>query len=297
MLNHQLDEIRRLQLECEQYDGIQLKLNWEMLKTRNSKETNDFFHYEKGELTGYLALYGFGSKIEICGMVKPDNRRKGIFSNLFQEALKEITDRRCKEVLLNAPAASPSAKGFLQTTASSFSITEYQMKWNGTEPMELDHSVSLIPADPSDKDLEIELDVQGFGLAREDAEDHYQRVTRDEANQFYIILSNTHKVGKMRVSHDDGEAWIYGFAILPEFQAKGIGRNALKWIIKQEHSKGYPIFLEVEAQNSNALKLYESCGFRSFHAQDYYQLDIQAALSHEKRMRLAHRRTDSVVFD
>lgn len=282
MLNKdQLNDIRKLQLDCEQYEDIQLKLNWDMLKTRSNEETNDFFHYEKGELAGYLALYGFGSKIEVCGMVKPDFRRNGIFFGLFQEALKEITKRRCQEVLLNAPASSQSAKGFLRTTSSRFSISEYQMKWNGEEPMEIGQSVSLVPAAASDEELEIELDVRSFGLSREDAKDHYQRMhmARDEKNQFYIILSNEQKVGKMRVSHEDGEAWIYGFAILPEYQAKGIGRNALKWIIKQEHSKGYPIFLEVEAQNSHALKLYESCGFRSFHAQDYYQLDIQAAMA------------------
>jgi ribosomal protein S18 acetylase RimI-like enzyme len=282
MLNKdQLNEIRNLQLECEQYEGIQLKLNWEMLKARSNEETNDFFHYEKGELAGYLALYGFGSKIEVCGMVKPNFRRKGIFSGLFQEALKEIAERRCQEVLLNAPESSQSAKGFLPTTSSSFSISEYQMKWNGEGPMESEKSVSLVPATASDEELEIELDVRSFGLSKDDAEDHYLSIHmgRDENNQFYIILLNNQKVGKMRVSHEDGEAWIYGFAILPEYQAKGIGRNALKWIIKQEHSKGFPIFLEVEAQNSHALKLYESCGFRSFHAQDYYQLDIQASLA------------------
>ena len=39
-----------------------------------------------------------------------------------------------------------------------------------------------------------------------------------------------------------------------------------------EYRNGYDVFLDVEAKNSNALKLYESCGFRTFQAQEYYTL-------------------------
>jgi ribosomal protein S18 acetylase RimI-like enzyme len=38
-----------------------------------------------------------------------------------------------------------------------------------------------------------------------------------------------------------------------------------------ERQKGLPVFLEVEAENAHALKLYEVCGFKSYHSQDYYQ--------------------------
>ncbi|MFS0658872.1 hypothetical protein AB1L07_08555 [Niallia alba] len=41
-----------------------------------------------------------------------------------------------------------------------------------------------------------------------------------------------------------------------------------------EEAKGLPIFLEVEAKNARALKLYESCGFKSYHAQDYYEFNM-----------------------
>ena len=86
-----------------------------------------------------------------------------------------------------------------------------------------------------------------------------------------IIEAEGKTAEKMRVSELNGEAWIYGFAIFPELQGKGNGRKALSKVVKMEQQKGLPIFLEVEAKNTHALKLYESCGFRSYHSQDYYR--------------------------
>lgn len=68
----------------------------------------------------------------------------------------------------------------------------------------------------------------------------------------------------------DGEAYIYGFAILPEFQGKGYGGKALRNIVKQQHEAGYSIGLDVEAKNMHALRLYENIGFKTTQGQDYY---------------------------
>jgi ribosomal protein S18 acetylase RimI-like enzyme len=74
----------------------------------------------------------------------------------------------------------------------------------------------------------------------------------------------------MRVAESNGEAWIHGFVVFPELQGKGIGRKALSKVVKMEDRKGLSVFIEVEAKNAHALKLYESCGFRSYLSQDYY---------------------------
>ncbi|PLR69052.1 GNAT family N-acetyltransferase [Bacillus sp. UMB0893] len=262
-------EIQELQRECEAADLIKLKLNWEMLRNRRGNESNDFLHYEDGKLAAFLGVYHFGNKVEICGMVKPEYRRKGIFSNLMNASLASCKERKVREILLNAPANSEAAKGFLKTIPSEFSISEYQMKWSETEAA-YDESVTLRPSAPEDLAVEIMLDVKCFGLLEQEAADHYQSIKREEDQDFHMIEYKNKTVGKMRVSHSNQEAWIYGFAILPEYQGKGIGRKALKNVIRKEHGNGYSIFLEVEAKNAHALKLYESCGFKAFHVQDYY---------------------------
>lgn len=266
---NQLKDIKDLQTICEHVDGIQLKLNWDMLQNREENVKSDIFYYENGKLVGFLALYGFGSKVELCGMVHPDYRRLGIFTNLFTQANELFNARKYEEILLNAPSKSSSAKKFLQSIKSSFAFSEHQMKWEETKLSFID-DVTLRSATSDDLEIEIQLDVICFGFTEEDARDFNQRIRREELQQFYIIEFNGCNVGKVRISHTDGEAWIYGFAIFPEYQGKGIGRKTLMKIIGKEQKEGFPIFLEVEAKNAHALKLYESCGFKAYQSQDYY---------------------------
>ena len=110
----QLMKIKELQKQCEEFDSIQIKLNWVMLENRENDEINNFIHYESGRLVGFLALYNFGNKFELCGMVSPAWRRKGIFTQLFNSALRQLQGSNCSLLLVNAPAESISAKGFLQ---------------------------------------------------------------------------------------------------------------------------------------------------------------------------------------
>jgi ribosomal protein S18 acetylase RimI-like enzyme len=262
----ELFEIKTLQEICEKDGGFDLKLNFDMLKNRTDKQKEDLFHYEDGQLVGFLGTYSFGNKVEICGMVHPDYRRKGIFTKLLELGLGASSNNEIETILLNAPTESLTAKEFLKTVPCTFSIAEYQMKWHPIELLD-DSSVSIRLSE-SDQDWEalIQLEVLGFGLTETEA-----REMKDSGgDQNFIIEAEGKTAGKMRVSDANGEAWIYGFTIYPELRGKGIGRKALSKVVKMENEKGLPVFLEVEARNAHALGLYESCGFRTYHSQDYY---------------------------
>lgn len=267
MKEKQLVEIEELQKVCEQ-GTFSLKLNWDTLRSRVGKVGEDFFHYEGDRLIGYLGIYDFGGKIELCGMVHPDYRRQGIFTKLVEKALVTAKKRDPRAILLNAPADSQSAKGFLAALPCRFDVAEYQMKWQETELTDYE-GVTLRLSTEADKAMEIQLDVDCFGFLQHEAASYYERVKKERLNAFVIVYEDQ-VVGKIRVEESDGESWIYGFAIAPAFQGKGIGRKVLKQVILKQQKKGNPIYLEVEATNPAALKLYESCGFRSYHQQDYY---------------------------
>jgi ribosomal protein S18 acetylase RimI-like enzyme len=271
LTGEELFEIKALQEVCEKEGGFQLKLNFGMLENRDENSKEDFFHYEDGKLVGFLGNYGFGNKVELCGMLHPDYRRRGIFSRLLEMGLKEAKKRNFKTVLLNAPTESQSAKEFLKNIPCTFSFAEYQMKWQKTELSE-DPAVTIRPSfSNEDWEVEIQLDVLCFGFNENEARGFKQMTRENSRDQKLIIEAEGKPGGKMRVSELNGEAWIYGFAVFPELQGKGIGRKALSKVVKMEHQKGLSIFLEVEAKNAHALKLYESCGFRSYHSQDYYK--------------------------
>ncbi|WP_421102972.1 GNAT family N-acetyltransferase [Sporosarcina psychrophila] len=265
----QLIAIKQLQKECEKTDGIQLKLNCEMLREREGRQM-DFFHEEDGELVAYLALFGFGSTVEVCGMVNPRNRRKGHFTELWQQALAPIEQYGFQTILLNTPSLSNTAKGWLASQPYSYAFSEYQMRWS-EQPIEASDEVLIRVAKKSDANLEVKLDVLAFGMDEEDARSHLERIKERQDEQFLMIEADNRTIGKVRINRMDGEAWIYGFAILPEFQGRGYGRKVLRNIVKSEHDAGNQIWLEVEAKNNRALGLYESVGFVKMQGQDYYK--------------------------
>lgn len=275
MLTHEeLAAIKVLQEICEEEGGFHLKLNDDMLNSRDGNEKEDFFHYEDGVLVGFLGTYGFGNKVELCGMVHPDFRRKGIFSKLMKLALDELKKRDFDTILLNAPTASLSAKEFLKTIPCSFAVAEYQMKWQKTELVEDPVITIRSSTTPEDFEAEVKLEVDGFEFTEEEAREFNLKIKENSMDQFLIIEANGQIAGKMRVAEANGEAWIYGFVIFAELRGKGIGRKALSKVVQTEDQKGLSVFLEVEAKNAHALGLYESCGFRSYHSQDYYKYQM-----------------------
>ncbi|QOR67812.1 GNAT family N-acetyltransferase [Cytobacillus suaedae] len=264
----QLQDIESLQKVCESHDNIKLKLNWDMLRSRGSQEPEDFFKYESSLLVGFIGIYGFGDKVELCGMVHPDFRNNGIFTKLFQQAIEVCKNQGYERILLNAPADSASASEFLKKLPCIYSISEYQMKYNHS-PLERSNDVVLRKASSlEDKVTAIELDMMCFGMPEEAATSFNDRIL-DEGTH-YIIEVDGKKVGKIRVYREQGDSWIYSFAVYPEFQGKGIGRKALTLVVLDEANHVENIYLEVEIKNERALGLYESCGFEQFQTQDYY---------------------------
>ncbi|QKE72584.1 GNAT family N-acetyltransferase [Arthrobacter citreus] len=265
----QLIEIKQLQDECEKFEEINLKLNWEMLRNRKNDLKEDFFYYDKDQLAGYLATYYFGEKVEICGMVHPSFRRKGIFSNLLNEALNNLAP--VSTILLNAPEVSKTAKEFIKKQEDcTYSFSEYQMVWKEQELIEFTPIVTFTKAVQLDFAFISRLDVVCFGFEKNDAEKYNQRILNEPDRALYIIEVNNEKIGKLSLLRENNESWIYGFAILPEYQGKGYGKNALLQIIEKENKIGNEIHLEVALENSNAKKLYTGCGFRQYNTQDYY---------------------------
>ncbi|VTR62004.1 putative acetyltransferase [Actinobacillus pleuropneumoniae] len=272
LTTQQLKDIERLQSECELHDHVQLKLNWEMLRERKT-ENLDFFHYEENELVAFLGLYPFGSTVEVCGMVKPAERRKGHFRRLFQLGMEQVRLAGYKKILLNAPAGSDAAKAFLDQLGAEHAFSEHQMKWQEM-PLEDSDDILLRQATLEDYETSVRLSVEAFGLDEEDARAMESHHFADNTGMFMIDV-NEETVGKLRVSRKEGQAWIYGFSILPEHQGRGIGRKALRRIVKEQSSAGYSVHLEVETKNDHALRLYESVGFQAVHAQDYYQYECR----------------------
>lgn len=258
----QLLELIQLQDICESYDNLNLKLNWDLLKTREENEQFDFLHYEDDSLVGFLGVYKIGVEYEICGMIHPQYRRKGIFTALWKQALATINES--EPILLNAPAQSKSAKEWLNTIPCSYAFSEHQMHLENRD-VEVNTLVQLRNATARDMKVLMELNVVGFGEEYDDEEKYRNEI---EEGTVYIIEWNGITVGKIHIQCELDQSWIYGFVVYPQYQGKGYGRSALTQIVRlEEHND---IYIEVATENENALSLYEKCGFVSYQTQDYY---------------------------
>jgi ribosomal protein S18 acetylase RimI-like enzyme len=278
--NRQLQDIQTLQQLCENIDHLSLKLNWEMLRTRKPEDKMDYFHYTEDILTGFLGVYKFGSKLEICGMVHPDYRRKGIFTSLLNEALQDSAVAGYSSLLLNVPAKSLSGERFLLVIPCQYECSEYQMRWYSAH--EEDASFSNGRMNPQQKvmireaihddisDL-IRLDKDGFEMIDEDVLDMAKILADDGLQYMHIIECDGTTVGKINIIPEGNQRWIYAFTIDRAFRGQGIGRRTLQLMIEMQQPNHNELWLEVAVHNPKALKLYESCGFVTQEKQDYYQ--------------------------
>ncbi len=272
-----IKDIEELQKRCEKYEGISLKLNWDMLTHTSTYGSAEWLvTYEDELLVGFIGLYEFGSDMEVCGMVRPGYRRRGIFTSLWEEAQTIIKRNNVTTLLLNAPAASTSGIAFLQTLPLAFNHAEYQMKWDGitlssSEASSEAGTILLRPARVDEANILIELDCEGFDRAVEDAAKLFDLQETLDMEEHIIIEMDGQPVGKLRLWSEDNQSWIFGFTITKKLRGLGIGRNALIQTINREHRNYNGVNLEVALDNPNALKLYESCGFVIQNKQDYYR--------------------------
>ncbi|ASV69391.1 GNAT family N-acetyltransferase [Cytobacillus sp. FSL W7-1323] len=266
-----IHEIYQLQKICEQHDDIILKLNFDMIENSQT-ETPLYKHSIDGQLIGFVALYPFGSKLEICGMVHPNYRRKGIFSSLFTEALPMID--HYQEVLINIPGQSHTGTTVMSAWKQPYAYTEYQMVYEGDQPTKKEQrNIHLKIAELADSTFCNRIDQLCFNLSEEDA----KAINGDfnlhkQDNQLLVICDGNQRVGKIRLQIRNHHLWIYGFAIHPDEQGKGLGSEVLRQIIEQ-YEGHYSIHLEVEVQNNRALMLYKKCGFKECGSQDYYHFN------------------------
>jgi ribosomal protein S18 acetylase RimI-like enzyme len=268
-----LREVAELERRVVEADGGRLKLEWGMLRSRAGQDVQDLLWREGERVVGFLGLYGFGSEtVELSGMVDPPARRRGIATALLDAALAICVKRGYRRALLVVPRGSDGGHVLAGRRGAVLEHSEHALRLSD-DPTEgpTDPRITLRPAATPDVPELTRLLTAAFG------EPHRGLLTQveDSSDRTLVVELEGSAVGTVRVTRDQDRAGVYGFAIDPAWQRRGIGRDVLRRVSHQARAEGARyVDLEVEVDNDHALGLYTSLGFTPLTTEDYYELPL-----------------------
>ena len=268
-----LEAIAELERRVVETDGGRLKLSWGTLRRRAGDRVEDLLWWEDDRLLGFLGFYGFGSSLELAGMVAPDARGRGIGTALLDAATPLCRGQGFREALLIVPRHSTAGKRLALRRGGKLHHSEHALvlsEDSASGPH--DSSLSLRPATAADLPVVGRLLAGAFG---EPVRDHLDEHLDSPHERTMVIEVNGSLLGTLRVTRDGDDAGIYGFAVDPPWQGRGIGREALRRACGELRAAGVRrIGLEVAVDNERALGLYTSVGFKPVITEDYFALPV-----------------------
>lgn len=274
----QLGQIRQLEAECNQFEGLKMRLNWPSLESRPVEQVNDFLCYEGKRLVGYLALYGFNQKeVEVSAMTQPQRRRQGIFKQLLAAANRELAARNIPDLLFMCERASASGMACLRACGASYDFSEYKMNLRQlVSAAEFPAGLSLRPATAEDIVPLSQMDELCFGVSAEVAQ-RWLGQDLGEPNHWLLVAElGGVRIGKIAALLGEVEAYIAGVCLLPQHRGRGYGKAILTRTVSQIAAQYHGVItLEVSCNNDNALTLYRRCGFEVVTVYDYYRLPVR----------------------
>jgi ribosomal protein S18 acetylase RimI-like enzyme len=269
----ELAALAELETRTVAADGGRLKLEWGVLRARRSREVEDFLWWEAERLVGFLGLYAFGAPIvELAGMVDPDARRRGIATALLDAALPICRGRGYEQALFVVPRPSAAGRELALRRGAVLEHSEHALALLGA-PTDgpTDPRIVLRAATPADASDVSGLLTTAFGGVPPGLLD---RLDTDSERTMVVEFEGS-IVGTVRVTRQQDTGGVYGFAVHPAWQRRGIGRDALRRVCRQLRDEGVRrVGLEVAVENDHALNLYTSLGFTQMTTEDYYALPL-----------------------
>jgi len=257
LTDRELAAIRALEAEVVAHDGGRLKLE---LGALEKGEVDTALHWDGDRLVGFAGRYPFGPPDEVAGMVAPSHRRRGIATGLLREVL-------AGSALLITPTGTPAGRAFAESLGATRRHSEHFLVLGETPQTPEQPAVSTRVAVEEDNEVVRDLLRRAF-----DWEPPADVLHRFGDTTRVIELDGT-PVGTVRVSDKGDWAGVYGFAVDPAHQGKGIGRDVLARVCREVRARGVPrVTLEVETENAAALGLYTSLGFELVAGEDYWEV-------------------------
>ena len=261
-----VDDLRRT---CESAEPLDLKLELEELDA--SGEPIHFLAEAGGALIGYAGITP-GIEAEACGMVLPASRCRGVGTELLNHVLGAGRRLERPSVLFICEDSGPVALAWLRRIGADDDSAEQRMT------VRVD--AGSAPDDAAPLELRAGRGSDREALARllDDGHDANpdmvaERLESTRPEDFLLALDDGAIVGTLRLTGTARRTMIYGFVIDRERRGQGLGTRMLAAVFGLLRSRGADeVGLEVDPENTPAVRLYASFGFATVTTYRYLRL-------------------------
>ena len=268
----QYRDVVRLQTECETSEGLDLKLELARANAISSPDT--FLAFSAAQLVGYCGIKD-GHEAEVCGMVDPAERRRGIGTSLLERALEAVAGGDKTSVLVICEDASPVALEWMRRRGATQDQSELRMvlKLEGSPSSPVGATPRLKRATGGDRAELVRLLSDGFPEAEAFIQ---KRLAKQHAEEETLMTYEGETlVGTTRLETTARRTMIYGFVIDRALRGQGHGGSMMQAILGRLRDQGVTeVGLEVEPENVAAVRLYRRCGFRVVTTYRYMRLAL-----------------------
>jgi ribosomal protein S18 acetylase RimI-like enzyme len=267
--------VARLQQDCEAAEPIDLKI--ELDEADRAGQPIHFLAEADGDVIGYGAITA-GAEAEVCGMVLPDWRRRGVATALLGEVRAAARRLERQSFLVICEDSGPIALGWMRRAGATAAAAERRM----TVRLDGRSRPSAPPSAGSGASIELRVASDGdrtalIGLLREGFSETVEQVGRriDTAptEETLVATDEGVVVGTVRITQTPRRSMIYGFVIDAERRGRRLGTRMLAAVLDRLRADGViEVGLEVNPENAPAVRLYEAFGFETVTTYRYMRL-------------------------
>lgn len=160
----------------------------------------------------------------------------------------------------------------LEDLGATIQMCEAQLTLTQLNAIKSNHNMEILEYQPTHHHEYRNVLMESFGDDVDEAEAIIQLSLTQSSRTLYGILVNDEIVGTINLIRSE-QAFVTAFAIHPKHQKKGFGKAALHKAVELLMKEGYQsVSLDVEVENTHALKLYENVGFRIQNMFQFFEL-------------------------
>jgi ribosomal protein S18 acetylase RimI-like enzyme len=255
-------EVDRLRRACEAAEHLDLKV--ELDEADHLDRPIHFLAVAGDEVIGYAGLTA-GDDAEACGMVHPSWRRRGIATALLAELRGAAASLRRESILVICEDAAPVGLAWMQRLGADLESAERRMvvplSAAAASRPGTDSPVEVRPATETDHNTVV-------AIIGEEFSDY-------PGERRFVGLDGGELVGTLRLTESSPRTMIYGLVIDEARRGTRLGTRMLEAVMTRLRAEGVPeVGLEVDPENTPAVRLYERFGFETVTTYRYMRLPV-----------------------